>query len=110
MDILQNERILNPIGLLECVVKTMNIANCNGDFECRSWNELKDFIRKSSLNPFDDIWISGEMDYPCLAILINGNYACVNYFLNGEGDMWQSIGYGNKNVAFVSNGERIYKF
>lgn len=84
----------------------MNIANCNGDFECQSGDELENLIKKSSLNPFDDIWLNGSADYPCLSILINGSYACVHYFLNDEGDVWQSIGHDDKDVTFVSNGDR----
>lgn len=84
----------------------MNIANNNGNFECHSWHELENLIKKSSLNPFDDIWLSGDTEYPCLAILINGKYACVHYFLNDEGDIWQSVGYGDKDIAFFSNGEK----
>lgn len=49
---------------------------------------------------------NGDTDYPCLAILINGTYACVHYFLNDEGDMWQSVGYGDKDIAFMSNGAK----
>lgn len=84
----------------------MQIANCNGDFECSSWKELEDLIRKSALNPLDDIWLSGDdEEEPCLAILLNGKDACVHYFYD-EGDMWQSVGYGDKAVEFVSNGEK----
>lgn len=83
----------------------MNIACCNGDFECKSWKEIEDFIRKSSCNPYDDIWISEEASgYPCLAILVNGKYACVHYFLEDEEDMWQSVGDGEEDVDFISNG------
>lgn len=84
----------------------MYIANCNGDFECHSWQELENIMKKCSLKPFDDIWINKDVDYPCLAILINENYACVHYFLNDAGDMWQSVGYGDKDVVFVSNGDK----
>lgn len=37
----------------------MNIANCNGDFECCTWEEIEHLIRESSTNPYDDIWING---------------------------------------------------
>ncbi len=84
----------------------MNIANCDGDFECNTWNELENLIRNSSQNPFDDIWLSGNTDYPCLAILVNGNYASVHYFLNDEGDMWQSVGCGEQDIVFETNGDR----
>ncbi len=92
------------IGETEDMVR--NIANCKGNFKCQSWNELKDFITKSSFNSLDDIWINGNDDYPCLAILINREHACVHYFLDGDGNMWQSVGYGKEDVAFVCNGEK----
>ena len=83
----------------------MNIAYSKGDFECNSWEEIEDFIQKSSSNPYDDIWISEEAgEFPCLAILINGNYACVHYFLEDEDDVWQSVGSGDQDVDFISNG------
>ena len=84
----------------------MNVSNCNGDFELHSWKDLEKQIRKSSTYPFDDIWISGETEYPCLSILINDQYTCVHYFLNNQGDMWQSIGYGSEDISFESNGEK----
>ena len=59
----------------------MNIACCNGDFECNSWEEIEEFIRKSSGNPYDDIWICEEdEEYPCLAMLINGEHVCVHWY------------------------------
>ncbi len=85
---------------------SMNIANCDGDFECRTWTELENFIRESSSNSPDDIWISADAQYPCLAILLNGNAACVHYFLDDQGDMWQSVGYGEEDITFVINGEK----
>lgn len=83
----------------------MRLSNHTGDFTCHSWKELKNFIEESSSNPFDDIWVSGDRDYPCLSILVHGDFACVHYFLNDNGDMWQSVGYGDKDVQFVSGGE-----
>lgn len=84
----------------------MNVANNDGNFECHTKNELETIIRNSVSNPYDDIWIYDKEEYPCLAILINGNYACVHYFLNDEGDMWQTIGKSDKNVIFMSGGEK----
>lgn len=74
----------------------MNVTNCSGDFEFHSWYELENLIKESSTIPFDDIWLNGVTDYPCLAILINGNYACVHYFLNDMGNMWQSGGFNGE--------------
>ena len=33
----------------------------------------------------NEFWISNEMDYPCLCVSVNGEYAHVHYF-NEEGD------------------------
>lgn len=84
----------------------MNISNCNGDFEIYNWETLKKIIEESSTYPYDDIWIYDETEYPCLAILINSGFACVHYFLNDNGDMWQSVGYGNEAIKFEINGEK----
>ncbi len=83
----------------------MRITNNKGDFECHSWGELENLIKESALNPFDDIWISGDREYPCLAVLVNADFACVHYFLNEDGDVWQSVGYGDKDVTFVCGGQ-----
>ena len=102
--------IYRDIQAVQCAVDErkgirMNIACNNGDFELYSKQDIEKLLRKSSLNPYDDIWISGEKDYPCLAILINGAYACVHYFLNEDGDMWQSIGDCEQDILFSTNGE-----
>lgn len=84
----------------------MNVANSKGNCEYRTKQELEDLIRKSALNPYDDIWINEtDVEYPCLAILVNGNYACVHYFFNDCGDMWQSIGTYEQDITFKVNGE-----
>ena len=84
----------------------MNVGNANGDRKCATKQELEILIRKSSLNPYDDIWISEKAaDYPCLAILVNGNFACIHYFLNESGDMWQSVGDCEQDVTFKVTGE-----
>lgn len=84
----------------------MNAANASGDQKCTTKQELEILIRKSSLNPYDDIWISEKgSSYPCLAILVNGNFACIHYFSNDSGDMWQSVGYCEQDVTFKATGE-----
>ena len=84
----------------------MYMVNRNGDFKFPSWAELERQFRESSTYPLDDIWISGEEEYPCLSVLVNGKFACAHYFLNDQGDMFQSIGYGNEDVIFETNGEK----
>ena len=84
----------------------MKVGNAGGDWECASKRELEILIRNSALNPYDDIWISEmEAGFPCLAILVNGNFSCVHYFLNDKGDMWQSVGDFEQEVTFKVTGE-----
>ena len=78
----------------------MNVANANGDQKCATKRELEILIRNSALDPYDDIWISEiEAGYPCLAILLNGNFTCIHFF-DENGDVWQSVGDCEKEVSF----------
>ena len=36
--------------------------------------------------------------------MVNGSYACVHYFLNDNGDMWQSVGQEEQDVTFIAGG------
>lgn len=97
------EKYLNiekAIGRLELLV------SCNsGDYSCASWIEVKNLIMQSQNDKYDDIWISGNDEYPCLSILINQKDTCIHYYLNNDGEMWQSVGNADKNVLFVSNND-----
>ena len=84
----------------------MKIFTNSGELEAQTKEELENIIRKSALNPYDDIWICGEEKYPCLAILVNGMKACVHFFLNDTGDMWQSAGDWDEDVPFAVYGEQ----
>ena len=83
----------------------MKIFTNAGEVEAQAKEELEAIIRKSALNPYDDIWMGREEKYPCLAILVNGMRACVHYFLNDTGDMWQSAGDWEEDVPFAVHGE-----
>lgn len=85
----------------------MKVATNTCVTECSSVMEIEGILYKSSLNPCDDVWISGEKDYPCLAILINGDQARVHFFLNDRGDVWQAVGTGEENVMFFFEGEQL---
>lgn len=86
-------------------ILTMIMTKCNGDFELRSCEEIERKIIESSKQPFDDIWFYLDAEYPCLSILVNGQYACVHYFLNND-DICQSVGYGSEDISFECNGEK----
>lgn len=79
----------------------ITVSTVNGDTVCRSKSEVKKIIL-NSLN--DDIWINIGKDYPCLAILINGKYACIHYFENENGTAFQSVGDVNKEITFIAGG------
>ena len=81
------------------------ISTNRGDFTFQSADDVIEFIRTGAQEK-SDIWISGELPYPCIAVCINGEYAAVNYFQNDAGDMWLS--YNDKNqieVTFIAGGE-----
>ena len=65
---------------------------------------VENLILQSAKNPFDDLWISRK-EYPCLAISINGRNACIHYFLNDEGAMWQAVGNSEEDTEFICHGE-----
>lgn len=83
---------------------TMHMSTNAGDFLPQTKQEIAEQIRKSAALPLDEIWISGETEYPCLAILVNGADACLTYF-ETEGVMWLSYGAGRKPLSFIAGGE-----
>ncbi len=83
----------------------MKIVSNNGDFEISSKEQIAALVRKSAENPFDEIWVCHQEEYPCLGILINGQYAMVDYFTDEGGEMWQSSGCLEENVEFQCGGD-----
>ena len=83
----------------------MNIATRNGDLTFSSWPEAEEFLCSCETEVPDDLWLSGDTEYPCLAIMVNGRFACVHYFLNNNGDMWQSVGCEERDITFSVGGE-----
>lgn len=81
--------------------KIMTVSTRHGDIVCHSKNEVKKLIESSS---DDDIWISIDTEYPCLAILINGQYACIHYFEDENGTAFQSHGDLKKQITFIAGG------
>lgn len=85
----------------------MYVSSTKGDRICQSKAEINGIIKKGAALPQgDEIWVSnsGE-EYPCLSVLIKGRYACVHYFENDEGDVWQSDGDFDEEVLFLAGGE-----
>ncbi len=81
------------------------ISTNRGDFTFQSTDDAIEFMR-TVVQENNDIWISGEQPYPCMAVCINGEYAAVNFFQNDTGEMWRS--YNDKNqheVTFIAEGD-----
>lgn len=81
----------------------MNLGSNEGDFQYETKEGIIEHIKRSSALPLDDISISGENEFPCLSILINGNYACVHFF-EKEGVMWQSFSNFTRKIIFMAGG------
>ena len=81
------------------------ISTNKGDFTFQSADDIIKFIRIAPQEN-NDIWISGEPPYPCIAVCINGEYAAVNFFQNDAGEMWLSYNDKNqKEVTFITEGD-----
>lgn len=81
------------------------ISTNRGDFTFQSTDDAIEFMRTATQEN-NDIWIGREQPYPCIAICINGEYAAVNFFQNGMGEMWLS--YNDKNqqeITFIAEGD-----
>ena len=81
------------------------ISTKSGDFTFQSADDIIEFIRTAPQNK-NDLGISGEQPYPCIAVCINGEYAAVNFFQNDAGEMWLSYNDKNeKEVTFIAEGD-----
>lgn len=62
-----------------------------GCIDINNSNEVGKIIRECS-EKTDDIWISGDNNYPCLGISVNGEKAVVHFFSAEQGQQYQSVG------------------
>lgn len=84
----------------------MNVVTnqIQGNIDCSSIDEIENIIRQASFLPMDEIWISGNSEFPCFGILVNGEFACIHYFY-GDGEMMQSFGDYKNEKVFLAGGE-----
>jgi len=81
------------------------VSTNRGDFTFQSGDDIIKFIQEAKQET-NDIWISGEQQYPCMAVCINGEHAAVNFFQNDAGEMWLSYNDENqKEVTFIAGGD-----
>ena len=84
---------------------TGTVSTYRGDYTFQSADDVINFIRTAAPEN-NDVWISGEQPYPCIAVCINGEYAAVNFFQNDTGEMWLSYNDKNqKEVTFMAGGD-----
>ena len=82
----------------------MYISSNNGNYECYTIDEMKGYILQCVENVFDEIWISKDKnDYPILVILINDNHACLHFFIDDKGTVFQSVGNGTNILILILN-------
>lgn len=84
-------------------MKVEHILSCT---EVNTEFEFEQVMKISNDENMNEFWISNEIDYPCLCISVNGEYAHVHYF-NEEGDSgYQVMGdlqICDEMMAFVTN-------
>ena len=90
---------------MEKSMGTGTVSTYRGDYTFQSADDVINFIRTAAPEN-NDVWISGEQPYPCIAVCINGEYAAVNFFQNDIGEMWLSYNDKNqKEVTFMAGGD-----
>ena len=57
------------------------VSTNKGDFIFQSIDDTIKFVQTAAREK-SDIWISGDNEYPCMAVCTNGQYATVNFFQN----------------------------
>lgn len=93
--------------ICKCLIKgeAMRISYEKGDITLYDIDEVISLILRLSEKGMAEIWISEDStDYPALAELVNGRYACLNYFGNDDGDMYMSRCDENIEVTFNPGG------
>jgi hypothetical protein len=83
----------------------MLISYDKGDITINDTDEVISLILDLAEKGMNEIWISEDnTSYPALTVLVNGGYACLNYFGNDDGDMYMSHGTKNVEVTFNPGG------
>lgn len=81
------------------------VSTDKGDFVFQSIDDVIKFVQTAAAQEKSDLWISGDDEYPCLAVCTSGPYAAVNFFQNDTGDIWLSYNDKNQNeITFIADG------
>lgn len=77
----------------------MTIYHFGGSKEITSAEELNSILDIRYGNGVNEFLFAGENKYPCLAIMVNGNYATATYMSDSEEGLLQSVG-GKTGLSF----------
>ena len=88
----------------------MFVSSHKGTALCVTFLEYRKYMEESiHYNSGNEIWCSsheGPEDFPCLAILVKGDEAVVNYFSENNAEMFASLGDTTKDgIAQFQNGQ-----
>jgi len=72
----------------------MKISHFGGTVECKTIEDLDIVLNMRYGLGVNEFWISHEHEIPCLAILVNNNYANLTYFSEDGHPGFQSVGMG----------------
>lgn len=84
---------------------SMYIETKKRNIENVSLQEIIELVKNNK--GLEEIWVSKDSKkYPCLAIQLNNDLACVSYFPKDEKEInWTSLGNYDKETIFLSGGE-----
>lgn len=57
----------------------MLVSTEKGTVLIDSFADIEAVIRRSAARGMAEIWLSGDAHYPAIAILLNGDHACVDF-------------------------------
>jgi len=72
----------------------MKVSHFGGTIDCATMETFEIVLNMQFGSGVNEFWISDEEDSPCLAILVNNDYANLTYFPEDGHPGFQSVGTG----------------
>ncbi len=80
------------------------VSQKNGSVAFQTVDGAMEFVQEV-VQKKDDIWVSGDEEYPCLAVCTNAPYAAVHFIQSDGGEVWLSYNENNqRGVDFLVDG------
>lgn len=77
------------------------VSQKNGSVAFQTVDGAMEFVQEV-VQKKDDIWVSGDEEYPCLAVCTNAPYAAVHFIQSDGGEVWLSYNENNqREVDFL---------